>query len=211
MRRLSPIDALFPKIRQRILGSLFMHPDAWRYQNDLAQELSVSPSTLQKEIQKLIASEILEAEQRGNRLYFRPNKDCTIFAELAGITAKTSGLVEAVRELLKPFDKKIDVAFIFGSVARNEELSASDVDLMIIGSVAMLELAVPLRRIEKRINREVNPHVMSREEAQKLLKSPNHFFKTVLAAPKIMLIRNDSELAKSCQETTTKEPHLRLD
>jgi predicted nucleotidyltransferase len=184
-----------------------MDTSKWRYQNELAQELSISPSSLQKELQRLIASEILEAEQRGNRLYFRPNMACTIFDELVGIAAKTSGLLAVVKDFLLPFSKKIDVAFIFGSIARNEEQSASDVDLMIIGQIELIDLALPLRRIESQLKREVNPHVMSRAEALKMLESPNHFFQTMMAAPKIMLIRNNSELARSCEERTAKDAY----
>jgi len=62
MRKLRPGDVLFPKIRQRVLCSLFMHSEEWRYLSGLAQELSVPPSSLQREIHNLIASEILEAD-----------------------------------------------------------------------------------------------------------------------------------------------------
>lgn len=211
MRKLRPSDVLFSKIRQHVLGSLFMHSEQWRYLSDLAQELMVKPSSLQREIHNLIASEILEAETRGNRLYFRPNKECVLFTELNGIVLKTSGLADVVLESLQPFSKEIDVAFIFGSIARAEAREDSDIDIMIIGAVQLVDLALPIRRLAESLKRPVNPIILSRSEAEKMLRSPNHFWDTVLASPKLMLIKNDREFVRSIEarqaESAQDQPH----
>ncbi|MBU6453863.1 MAG: nucleotidyltransferase domain-containing protein [Cyanobacteria bacterium REEB67] len=203
MRNLQLLDALFPKTRQRVIGALFIHPDLWRYQNDLAGELEVSPSSLQKEIQQLIATEILEIDQKGNRLYFRPNRRCPIFGELFGLAEKTSGLATAIEAFLRPFSERIAVAFIYGSVALRKQKSDSDIDLMIIGDVELIKLVKPLASAEKKLKREINPHLFSIDEANKLLEFPNHFFKTVLAAPKIMLLCNDDKLSRAFKRSDT--------
>jgi uncharacterized protein len=200
MRKLSPSDALFPKIRQRIIGLLFANPDKWTYQAEVVKELQVSQSSVQMELRRLIASGILESDVRGNRVYFRPDKGCIIFDELAGIGLKTSGLLDLVHQFLRPFDKKLAVAFVFGSIARTEEHSGSDVDLMLVGDITLAELSPALGPLEKKLSREVNPHVMSITEAQEMLRSPNHFFSTVLNGPKIILLRNNHELARSFEQ-----------
>ena len=79
MRRLSPCDALFPKIRQRIIGLLFANPEKWTYQAEMVKDLQVSQSSIQLELRRLITSGILEAVVRGNRVYLRPDKSCIIF------------------------------------------------------------------------------------------------------------------------------------
>ncbi len=207
MRKLRPSDVLFPKIRQRVLGSLFMHSEEWRYLSGLAQELSVPPSSLQREIHNLIASEILEAETRGNRLYFRPNKECVLFPELNGIVLKTSGLADVVLESLLPFSKEMDVAFIFGSLASGDAREQSDVDIMIIGQVQLLDLALSIRHLEEILKRSVNPIIVSRTEAEKMLRSPSHFFDTVLSLPKLMLIKNDCELVRAIEARQAEKAH----
>jgi len=63
------------------------------------------------------------------------NRASPIFTELAAILRKTSGLSDVVAETLDSLSDRIDVAFIFGSVARGAETAASDVDMLIIGSV----------------------------------------------------------------------------
>lgn len=204
MRKIRPNDALFPKLRQRILGSLYMHCDEWRYLSDLAQELEVSPSSLQREIHNLIASEILEEKVKGNRLYFRPNKQCVLFSELKSIVVKTLGLADLVTESLKPFTKQIDMAFIFGSIASGQDIEGSDVDLMVIGDVQLLDLAPALSYLEETLSRPVNPYIVATKEAELMLRSPNHFFDTVFATPKLILIKNDRKLARSIEARQAK-------
>lgn len=63
-------------------------------------------------------SAVLTQEKRGNQTLYQANRDSPIFPELAGILRKTSGLSDVVAEALDPLSDRIDVAFIFGSVAR---------------------------------------------------------------------------------------------
>lgn len=49
MRKLNPLEALFPKTRQAILAATLMEPVRSWYLTDLARKLEVSPSSLQRE------------------------------------------------------------------------------------------------------------------------------------------------------------------
>ena len=198
------IDALFPKIRQQILGTLLSNPEDWRYRSELSKELGIPQSSLQKELKVLIDSGILEARSRGNRVYFRPDKTCVIYGELADIATKTFGLVDVVRSALEAFNDKIALAFIFGSVARGTENSTSDIDLMLIGEIKLEHLLPTLKELEKKLNRDVNPHLMTVNEARNMLRSPNHFFATVISDPKVILIRNDDELSRVFEQRPSK-------
>src|SRR5215813_13177005 len=133
MRKYRALDALFPRIRQAILVATVLHPDRWWYLSDLAKHLGVRPSSLQRELATLVEAGILQRREDGNRVYFQANPDCPFLSELQGLLVKTAGIVDVLRETLAPFAKRIDWAFIYGSVARAEELASSDVDLMIIG------------------------------------------------------------------------------
>ena len=70
---------------------------------------------------------------------------------------KTVGLANVIRDALKPLADRIRWAFVYGSVARSEEHSTSDVDLMIIGRVGLADVSGPLRKAEQRLNRAANP------------------------------------------------------
>ena len=135
------LDALFPKTRQTILGAMLIDPARSWYLSDLARHLGVAPSSLQRELHSLVRGGILLRNADGNRVYFRSDPDCPFLSELRGIILKTVGLRNVLQECLDPLRDRIQVAFVYGSMARSQERSASDVDLMVIGSVGLSQIA----------------------------------------------------------------------
>jgi predicted nucleotidyltransferase len=77
---------------------------------------------------------------------------------------KTVGLADVIRDALKPLSDRVRWAFVYGSVARSEERSTSDVDLMIIGHVGLGDVSGPLRKAERRLNRALNPTTYTADE-----------------------------------------------
>ena len=172
-----------------------LHPDRWWYLSDLAKHLQVRPSSLQRELADLVDAGILRRRRDGNRVYFQPNPDCPFLLELQGLLVKTVGVVDILREVLTRFSKRIDWAFIYGSVARAEEIASSDVDLMLIGQVGLVDLTPALRRAEGQLGRAVNPTLYSREEFATKLQAGHHFLKTVLDGEKLFILGDPHELA----------------
>jgi predicted nucleotidyltransferase len=107
---------------------------------------------------------------------------------------KTNGLAEILRQVLTQASE-IQVAFVFGSIARNEEKADSDVDLLIIGDTGLREATKLLSGVSERIGREINPYVMKIEEFLKRKKAHEHFVTRVLAESKLYVIGNDNDLA----------------
>ena len=188
------LDTLFPRTRQAILSAVLLRPDKWWYLTDLANYLGVSPSSLQRELASLVNGDLLISRKDGKRVYYRINQNCPIVEELQAIFVKTSGIADVIRSCLKRFGDKIEIAFVYGSVARTEELSTSDVDLMIIGDVGLADLAPGLRRAEKTLGREVNPTIYSSDEFLRRHKEGDSFVTTVMSDSKILLKGSDSEL-----------------
>lgn len=164
--------------------------------SELASFINTTPSSLQRELNALVESGILRSRRDGNRLYFQAEKDSPIFAPLHDLIVQTLGVTENLKESLSIFRGKIDIAFIYGSVARKEERALSDVDLMIIGSIGLAEISPILRDLEHRFNREVNANCYNLEEFQNKVGSGNHFLTEVLRKEKIFLIGDQNELAK---------------
>jgi uncharacterized protein len=195
MRKSRALDALFPRIRQALLAATVLHPDRWWYLSDLAKHLDVRPSSLQRELAALVDAGILRRRRDGNRVYFQPNPDCPFLPELQGLLVKTAGVVDTLQEVLRRFDKRLDWAFVYGSMARAEELASSDVDLMIIGQVGLAELTPALRRAEGRLGWAVNPTLYTREEFATKLHAGHHFLKAVLDGEKLFILGEPHDLA----------------
>jgi predicted nucleotidyltransferase len=190
------IDTLFSKTKQNILSTVIINPDKWWYLSDLAKKINTSPSSLQRDLLNMTSTGILEKRQEGNRIYYKANKECPVFDELQGIIIKTVGIRDKLISALKPLSKKIKVAFIFGSIARREEMSKSDVDIMIIGDTTISEVVKRLRPVEKIIDREINPTVYQINEFKNKLKDKSNFLMEVMEGEKVFIIGNENKLAE---------------
>jgi predicted nucleotidyltransferase len=184
-----------------------MHPDRWWYLSDLAKHLEVRPSSLQRELSSLVAAGVLRRRRDGNRVYFQPDPACPFLDELQGLMVKTVGLVDVLREALTPLSKRIAWAFVYGSIARGEEISSSDIDLMVIGDVGLATLTTPLQRVEEQLQRPVNPTVYAQAEVAKKLQAAHHFLHEVFTREKLFVLGCADELETAFKLTPRPGPH----
>ncbi len=69
-----------------------------------------------------------------------------MFSELRNIVLKTVGLAEPVRDALKLLSSAIRAAFVYGSMAKATDQTASDIDLMIISDSLTVTRELDIRR-----------------------------------------------------------------
>jgi predicted nucleotidyltransferase len=207
MRNTNPIDALFPKVRQNILSATYSQPEKWWFMSELATFIETTPSSLQRELATLVDSGILRSRRDGNRLYFQAETDSPIFVPLRDLISQTLGIVGEIKESISQFAEKIDFAFIYGSVARGEEHTLSDVDIMVVGSIGLAELSPPLRELGRKFNREINATCYRVEEFQKKLETQSHFLTNVIGNEKIYLIGGEDELESIISKSDNTNAH----
>lgn len=193
-QRKGPADFLLPRTRQAVLCALLDGPDRPWYRSDLAQHIGLRPSSLQRELDGLVRAGVLLRRRDGNRAYFTPDPACPFLSELKGLISKTVGIGALIRRLLDPLRPQVAVAFIFGSIARNAERSASDVDLMVIGSVGVGDLIPGLRKVESQLGRPVNVHTYTPSEFVAKWRSQHHFITDVLAREKVFVVGTSHDL-----------------
>ncbi|MBV9297596.1 MAG: nucleotidyltransferase domain-containing protein [Verrucomicrobia bacterium] len=194
MRRSSVLDSLFPAIRQQVLAAMIFEPKKWWYLSELAGQIGTSPSSLQRELAALTWSGLLEHRQDGRRTYYRSNTDSPVFSALHELFAKTLGIIPALQTEFLAFKDKVNLAFIYGSIAREEEQSHSDVDLMVIGSISTADLVPTLKRLEQSFQREINVTRYSEKEFKQKIRNKNHFLSSVLKEKIVMIKGTQNEL-----------------
>ncbi|HTU94178.1 MAG TPA: nucleotidyltransferase domain-containing protein [Gemmataceae bacterium] len=195
MRTDKALDVLIPKTRQAVLSTLLLHGQRSWYLHELAAHLRVRPSSLQRELSRLTAAGILTRRRDGNRVFYQVDENCPLLVDLRGLLAKTVGLVDVLRGALEPLRASIEYAFVYGSLARGEETSASDIDLLIVGPAGLAEVAPALRQVEQQLGRPVNPSVYSLGEFLKKMRASNHFLTTVWGEKKLAVQGDLDELA----------------
>lgn len=189
-----------PARRAELLTALLIDPGRWWYLSELARAVGTTASSLQRDLSALTAADILQRRQDGNRVYYRAHPGCPLLPELRGLIAKTTGVVGVLREALAPMMKRIRVAFVFGSVARGEADSSSDVDLLVVGDVGHVDLVEPLRVAGDRLGRPVNPCVFPPAEFEQKVAAGHYFLKTVLGDDKLFVIGGEDELGGPAAE-----------
>ena len=191
---------LFSDYRRRVLGLLLLHPDTTYHVRELARLTGTSAGTLHKELTKLTAGGVLQRQEVGNQVRYSADRNCPIFEELASILRKTSGLVDVLVEALSGVEKSIALAFVFGSVARGEQQSNSDVDVMLVGSLGFADAVQVLHPVQATLQREINPVVYSLDEFRRRAASDDSFVREVLAEPKLFVVGNENDLRKLTQD-----------
>jgi predicted nucleotidyltransferase len=187
---------LFSEYRKRILGLLLLNPNASYHVRELARLTNTAAGTLHKELTKLTIGGILQSKKVGNQVHYSANLACPIFEELASILRKTSGLADVIAGALADKKNQINIAFVFGSVARGEQQSNSDVDVMLIGTLSFGDAVQALHPAQAVLQREINPIVYSIEEYERRIKNNDSFIKEVLAKPKLFILGTENELSQ---------------
>jgi len=197
MRNQRPINALLPKTRQGILAATFVQPEKSWYGMELARRLGVPLSSLQRELRDLTAAGILKRHRQGQMVYYQANAESPLFSDLRGLLAKTAGIADILADALNALLPKIRLAFVYGSIASGRERSDSDIDLMVIGEITPMELALPLRHARELLGREINPTVYSPAEFAKKRAARDHFLSQVLTKPRLLVLGSEDELEKA--------------
>ena len=185
---------LFSEYRRRVLALLLLHPDERYYVREIARLTNTTAGTLHRELSKLAKSKVLLREQSGNQVYYQANRNFPIYTELTSILKKTSGLVDVLFDFLTPLAEKIEVAFVFGSVAKGTENLGSDIDVLIIGEVDFTEAVEALYAAQASLGREINPKIYSREQWKASLQKQDLFIQGVLNNPKLFIMGAEHDL-----------------
>jgi predicted nucleotidyltransferase len=188
-------DALFPRVRQRVLALLFGNPDRSFFSNEVVALAQSGTGAVQRELASLSQAGLLTVTSRGNQKHYRANKAAPVFKELHGLILKTSGLVDILRSALAPLASQIEAAFVYGSVAKRTDTASSDVDVMIVSdALGYAEVFSALEPTARRLGRTVNPTLYSHAEFGKRIKQNNAFATRVLKQDKIWLIGSKQAL-----------------
>jgi predicted nucleotidyltransferase len=182
-------DALLTKTQQRVLRVLFGQPDRSFYASELIRDAGTGSGAAQRELARLERGGLIVSRRIGNQKHYQANADSPLFADLRGIVLKTVGLVEPVRQALRPIDSEIQAAFVYGSVAKGSDQAASDIDLMVVSdTLSYGDVFGALDKVSRTLGRKINPTVYSRAEFSKRKKADNAFVNRVLEGPKVWVI-----------------------
>lgn len=186
---MSIATALFTDSQTRVLRWLFGQPGRGYHINELLRLTGLGSASLQRELKKLAEAGLVRSERVGNLRRFQANAESPVYGELVALTRKTLGIEPLLREALEPLAPRLEVAFIYGSVAKGTDTAKSDIDVMLVGKnlllAKILELLVPL---EAQLGRKINPTLLAPAEFKRRREERDSFVNRVLAQPTLPLM-----------------------
>lgn len=188
-------DALFTKTQQRVLSLLYGKPDKSFYTNEIVRWADMGRGTVKRELERLVSAGLLVVSWEGNQLHYQANPKNPIYTELVGIVRKTFGVADVLAEALAPIKDDIDIAFVYGSIAKGADTAKSDIDLFVASdTISYTELFERLKTTEETLGRIVNPTVYDIQQIRKRLKEKNAFLTRIMDQPKIWVKGSDDDL-----------------
>ena len=186
-------DFITSKSRIRLLNVFLANPYDMLHVRELVRRTSDEINAVRRELLFLEKKGVLNHERRANRVYYMLNKQYLFYYDLLKIGSKTLGLGG---DILKNRVKlgKIKYAMFSGQFVKRQKKDKDSVDLVVVGTVVLPELALHIRAEEARLGSEINYTVMTEEEFDFRKKKRDPFILSILSNSRIMLIGDEESL-----------------
>jgi predicted nucleotidyltransferase len=175
------------QITQKLLGYFFINSHKKHYVNELARILDLDPGNMSRKLKQLENEGVLTSEFSGKQRYYSLNKKYPWLRETKKMFDASFGLKEILAKKFKTLDG-LKEAYIFGSYAKGNFGSQSDIDLLLIGSHSSMEATRKILPLQNQLGREFNAIDMSREEYEKRKKEKDPFLANILSGKIIKIV-----------------------
>ena len=188
-------DLFISKTRVKLLQTFLNNPGRIFYVRELVRTVGEQINAVRAELSRMERCGLVSSENRANRKFYGFRKDYVFYDELSRLVAKSSGLGGAI---IKERNKlgKIKYASLSGTYIRRRPVGPTDVDLLIVGSIVLPQLAQLVKENENVIGREVNYSVMTEEEFTFRKRRGDPFIRNILEKPKVLLIGDEDEMVR---------------
>lgn len=178
---------MFSSNQQSLLTLFISNPSLEYHLHEIGRILGSKPGVFQKALNSLEKEGILKSRMRGNQRLVSLNKQYPLLKEISRIIQKTVGVEALLKELVRK-EPGIEIAYIFGSYAKDKMRTDSDIDLILVGKEESEDsILEKMEEIEKRIQREINPKFYLPLEYAKKKKRKDPFIREVLKTRPIVL------------------------
>jgi predicted nucleotidyltransferase len=207
-------EQLFGKTRAALLRELYANPDRSLSFNELVRRLRSGTGAVSRELASLLTMGLIAERREGNQRLLSAALSSPIFSEVKALLAKTSGVQSLIRHALQTIEKKVDLAVIFGSVAKGSERAGSDLDLFVIGTASYSAVTDCLFGLEDRLGRKVQTLYFNPESATDRASLRKPATRALLSGPKVFVIADESTLERFLsaddergQKSKSRKPH----
>ncbi len=187
-------DLIISRVRVKMLSLFLSHPGTIFHVRDIVRKLGEEINAVRRELAHMEKAGLVSKEARANRLFYTFRKDYPLYFELMELIGKTTGLGW---DILKHRPKlgKIKFAMLSGRFLRGlGKKGSTDVDLLVVGTVVLPELAQIVKLEETKRGRELNYTEMTEEEFVFRQRRRDPCVIGILTGSRVMIVGDEEEL-----------------
>lgn len=189
-------DLIISRVRVKILTLFLTTSNNMYHVREIVRQTDEEINAVRRELAHMEKAGMVSKEHRANRLYYTFRKTYPLYFELLELMAKTTGLGG---EILKYKIKlgKLQFVMLSGRFVRGVPHDPNSVDLLIVGTVVLPELAQLVKQEEARREREINYTVMTEEEFLFRKRRRDPFIFTILTGSRVMIVGDEEEMVST--------------
>ncbi len=172
--------------RLKVLQALYAEPGRGYGPRELASAAGIDPGNTARLLKRWTEAGLVQRRQQDGLPRYYASTDPQL-APLVTLMQQDSALVRTLREALATV-AGIEVAVVFGSVARGEATASSDVDVLVLGTASELKVNAALRPAGRTLGRKIHATACNIEAFIKQVQERESFAQEVTQSPRIPLI-----------------------
>lgn len=189
-------DVIVSKVRVKMLQLFFGNPGQIYHVREIVRQVGEEINAVRRELARLERAGLLKSEWRANRRYYELQRGYVFYGEFMRLMAKTQHLGG---NIVKHRGKlgKIKYAMLATAFVQGKPAGSHDVNLLVVGTVVLPELAVFVREEEARRGIEINYTVMSEEEFLFRKRRKDPFIMSILTKSRVMLLGDEETMLEA--------------
>ena len=172
--------------RFRALRALFAEPGRGFGQRELAAEAGMDPGGVARLLKRWVATGLVTRRQQDGLPRYSASADPSL-TPLVALMQQDSAMVTTLRDALAPLPG-VEVALVFGSMARGTANANSDVDVLVLGSVSELKVNAALKPAGRKLGRAVHATASTVEAFMEQVRAGESFAQEIVQSPRITLL-----------------------
>lgn len=156
------------KTRVKLLMKFFLNSNSSSYLRGLESEFGESSNAIRMELNRFERANLLTSDTRGNRKYFRANRDHPLFNDLHNLLLKHIGIDQVIDRVVNKLGD-IQEVYLVGDFAKGSD--SKIIDLIFVGKTIDREYLARLAdKCEKLINRKIKYIVFDTNDGNDFLQ-----------------------------------------
>ncbi len=199
--RTSLADALFPKVRQRVLAVLFDAPERSFYMGEVIARARSGTGAVQRELAGLAAAGILSVHKQGKQKHYQANPQAPIYDALRSLVGTTMGVANVLKAAMVPVARQVSSAFVHDEPPHWASRSTKEPTVTVVFFGAALAdvtvanaVAHAMQNASNTLARQLSFALYTPETLDSAVAQKSNFLSRLLKPSKTWLVGSESDL-----------------